>query len=107
MSIILAFALMYVGFFLFYTFLKTISKKLDKIIFCSVCATFFSVMVISFILKADLIISFFLLGMSITGLVYKIEEELIKRKKKIIGSHFIIQLILTLLIMGVILIIRR
>jgi len=63
------------GFFLIFTFLKTISKNLDSLIFCSVCASYFFVMIGLFIIDAPSIIISYSVGLTISGLAYKISYK--------------------------------
>jgi len=87
----------YIVLFIFFSFLKAISKKMDKLIFCSVCFSWATMLIIGLFLGFNLIILAFLLGMSITGLVYKIDEYLNYKNKTFIFQHFVIQLIFTII----------
>ena len=97
---ILILSIMYLVFFLVFIVLKATSKKLDKLIFCPTCISWFSVMVLSFIFGFPLIVSAFLLGLSITGIIYKIVEVLESKKKNFKISNFqlfLLQLIFTII----------
>ena len=97
---IIILGVMYFVFFLVFIALKAASKKLDKLIFCPTCASWFFVMVLSFIFGFPLIVSAFLLGLSIMGIVYKIVDVLESKKKNFKISHFqlfLLQLIFTII----------
>ena len=89
-----------------FTFLKYRFESLDRLIFCSVCFSWGAVLLIAILLKfiPEIIIAF-MLGMTVTGISYRLEEFLKAKKRKFIMRFFLIQLTLTLLglaiIMGV------
>jgi hypothetical protein len=92
---------LYIIFFVFYTFLKTESKLMDRIIFCSVCFTWASILLLSIFFSFQLPIIALLLGISIGGLSYNL-SDFFKDKKKFITSHFFVLLLMT--IVGLILV---
>ncbi len=87
----------YLGLFIIFTFLKTISITLDRWIFCTVCFTWATHLVIGFIFLYPAVILTFMLGMTISGIAIKSEIFLQDREKTFPASFFIIQLILTIL----------
>lgn len=85
----------YVALFFFYAILKSLDDFLDKLIFCIVCATFFTMLIAGFIiLKLDFTILSFMMGMSATGISYMISDKL---KNKWYGNLFIVQLLMTII----------
>lgn len=98
--------LVYLGFYLFFTFLKASNNYLDKLIFCSVCFSFFSALILGIFLKFNIIILALMMGMSVSGITYKIKEVLEEKNKTFISYHFVIQLCLTLIGLGIILMIK-
>jgi len=60
--------LAYTVLFLFYTFLKVVDERLDKVIFCSVCAAWFTFLIVGFLLSFEAIVLMFMLGMTATGI---------------------------------------
>ncbi len=80
--------LLYLGAFMVLTVLRLASDRLDKIIFCTTCFSFFAILIIGFIMKFDPIILAFMVGMTVTGASIKL--------KKVFGSEFVSQLIITI-----------
>lgn len=106
---------LYVLFFIIYTFLKTISKKLDKIIFCSVCFTWASTLIVFsigyFQGAFPLYILTFLFAFSLSGIAGDLSEVIRKKTKKssqtvkFITSKFFVYLsivVIGLIIIGLI-----
>ena len=89
--------LSYFLIFIGYSLIKSMSKIARKIIFCTVCVTWATLLILGFILKFPPIILAFMLGMSITGIYYKFDEYLVKRKIDFPLQQFLIQLIFTIL----------
>ena len=65
---------LYLIVFSFYTFITTLIPKSKKIIFCGVCFTWFSVLILSLFFNFGLVSWAFMLGMSVTGLSELIRE---------------------------------
>jgi hypothetical protein len=85
--------LIYTGLFLIFTFLKTVSKSLDKIIFCTVCAAWFTGLLILIVSGFNVVLVSFAIGMSVTGIAYFLRDFNIKY-----FNHFLIlQLLFTLI----------
>lgn len=76
----------------------------DKIIFCPVCATWFSYMVYGFFVY-PIIISSLQIGLSMTGLSMYFNEELGKKQKRFPFDFFTLQIGFT--IIGLILVILK
>lgn len=90
--------IVYIGLFLFFVFVKTLFNKsiIDKILFCNVCASWFTYMIYGFFLY-PLIISAFQIGLSMTGISMYLKEEKDKRKIEMPFDFFILQLMVTLI----------
>lgn len=86
--------IIYFTLFILFTFIKTLFPSSKKIIFCSVCASYFTALIIGFIIPYPPIILAFALGMTITGISYKFLEYLENKNKNFIMDFFIIQTIL-------------
>jgi len=78
----------YTGLFLAFTFLKTVSKTADKIIFCPTCASYFFVLIGMFIFNIPPIIISLGLGLTISGLAYKISYRMSEQR-----IHFFLSMI--------------
>ena|SRR3990167_3941867 len=83
----------YISLFLFFTFLKTINDKLDKLIFCSVCFSFFTMLIVSMFFFPPIITAFHL-GLSATGIAYSLKD---KYQDKWYGHLFLLELVLAII----------
>ena len=93
--------ILYIIFFVVFTILKKIFPNFmnkENPFFCTVCASFFSVLILGFLTGFPSIILAFLLGMTTTGISVKSDQYLFFIKKKDYPAQFfIIQLILTMI----------
>ena len=89
----------YIILYFFYSFIKVFFKDkfIDKLIFCPMCASFFTILIIGFILDFHPLIQAFLLGMTTTGIAFKTNEYLKYKGKSYFAQHFILQFILALI----------
>lgn len=97
--------LIYLGLYIFFTFLKSINEKLDEIIFCSVCASFFTALIIGIFLKFNILILALMLGMTLTGISHELVDYLEMKNKRFIMRDFLIQLLLFLAGFGMLILI--
>ena len=95
--------LVYFGLYLFFVFAKTIFSGtfIDKIIFCNICATWFIFMIYGFFVY-PLVISAFQIGLSMTGISMFFNEKLGQKKKRFPFDFFLLQLIVTIIGIGLI-----
>ena len=94
---------MYIAFFFIYTIIILIYPKSKKLIFCSVCASWFTVLIISILLSFPTTIVAFMIGMTVTGIAYWLDELFIVKKKEFILQQLVFQLLFTILGMIIIL----
>lgn len=94
----------YPTLFFVLTFLKWGSDFFDKLIFCSICATWFIIMAYGLFFYST-IISAFQIGLSMTGISMYLNEERAKRKISFPLDFFLLQFSVT--IIGLILIILK
>lgn len=83
--------ILYFSAFVFWTIIKSINPLFNKLVFCTTCASFFSVMILSFFLKFDTKILIFMIGMTVTGITYWLDEII----EEFPAKRFLLQLLLT------------
>ena len=66
---------LYIIFFAFYTAWITFIPKTKKLIFCSICFAWASVLIFSLLFDFGLVYFAFAIGMSVTGISYKLKEK--------------------------------
>jgi len=86
----------YIALFLVYTAIITAMPKSKKIIFCTLCASYFTLLIIGIFLQFSIIILALLLGMTITGIAYKTNEYLVSKGYEGGMQHFALQLGMTI-----------
>ena len=93
-------SMFYFLFFWLFSELKARFVFWDKLIFCSVCFVWASVFLLNFYLSMKYQMGFvliaFLLGLSLTGISYKIDELLEERNRRFIMRFFLIELFFTI-----------
>ena len=87
--------LLYVLLYIGWSAIKSINPLTNKLIFCPVCATFFSVLLLGFILDINHLILSFLLGLTMTGIAMKIHQTLKDKDKKYFAQLFFLELFFT------------
>ena len=92
--------LMLTGYLIFYptyNIIRFYFPFTEKLIFCSMCSSFFSVLILSIIFKFPSILIAFMLGMSVTGIAFKTNQALERRNERYIMQHFLLQLAMTII----------
>lgn len=112
MEYIFSIPLIYIGLWIFFTILKASSQKLEKLIFCSVCFAWATHLILAFIFSYPMEITTFMLGMTITGIAYKIQEkrnvdENTSEIKQFLTNFFVMQLLFTIIGLAVVLAITQ
>jgi len=101
MNYLLLLPILYAVFFVTYALVRTLIPKSRRILFCLVCTSWFSVFIIS-IFYFPFVITVFLMGMSFTGISYRLIDYLKNKDKNFVLDFFIIQLLLTILGLAII-----
>lgn len=74
--------IMYVIFFFFFIAVKSLNNTLDKLVFCPVCTSWFVVLILAFIFSFPAPLFSLMVGLSGTGISYKIIELKMNKDKK-------------------------
>ncbi len=87
----------YISFFVIYTLVKSINSFTDRLVFCTTCAAYFTLLVIGLILSFPAIIWAFMLGIYISGIAHTFDEKLEEKKEEFFAQFFILHLLFTII----------
>lgn len=99
---IVSIPIIYIGLFLLFSALKGTTNLGERIIFCSVCFAWATHLILAFVFNYPNEILAYMFGLTITGLAYKIHENIkvskdSKEIKRLLTNFFFLQLILTII----------
>ncbi len=79
----------YITAFLMLTVIKNLHSSTEKLIFCTTCISYFTVMILAFFLAFDPVILSYMIGMSVTGIAIKLKDK--------VRNEFASQLLFTMI----------